>query len=87
MQSLLYNTTERWKLHVSDKYLMATFNKLLRKFIYTKFYFTGNELLKRETLFFLTRFGNQDAILQERKSDKETLTIFIQVFMDLIHVL
>lgn len=51
---------------------MATFNKLLRKFIYTKFYFTGNELLKRETLFFLTRFGNQDAILQERKSDKET---------------
>lgn len=43
MQSLLYNTMDRCKLDLSEKYLMATFNKLLRKFIYTKYYFTGNE--------------------------------------------
>lgn len=43
MHPLLYNTMHRRKLDLNEKYLMTTFNKLLRKFIYTKFYFAGNE--------------------------------------------
>lgn len=55
---------------------MATFNKLLRKFIYTEFYFTGNELLKKETLNFLNQVWKSRCYFTGKRIRQRNLNYF-----------
>lgn len=55
---------------------MATFNKLLRKFIYAKFYFTGNELLKKETLNFLNQVWKSRCSFTGKRMRQRNLNYF-----------